>query len=258
MNNKPYQLIPALPSFRKPVEHPDVLEIAEFFCDTIQGEGVNMGVPATFLRLQHCSLDCTYCDTQEVWRYGNPYTFQELFDMMEGMPMPTVIEKLSHGQHLVLTGGSPLKQQYKLRQFIDAFIARYGFKPYIEIENECTIMPMGPIISLIDCWNNSPKLKSSGNIEVLRYKPEVIKFLSTLHNSWFKFVIGDPAEWDEIEHNFLDKGLIRRDQIILMPLGATREELSITRETVVEIAIENDVRYTTREHIVLWDRKTGI
>ena len=34
-----------------------ILNIAECFCDTIQGENM-VGYPATFLRLQGCTLNC--------------------------------------------------------------------------------------------------------------------------------------------------------------------------------------------------------
>jgi organic radical activating enzyme len=43
-----------------------------------------------------------------------------------------------------------------------------------------------------------------------------------------------------------------------MPLGGDREELEQNRETVIEMAIRYNVRYSTREHIVVWDKKTGI
>ena len=42
-----------------------ILEISEFFCDTIQGENF-IGYPATFLRLQHCSLDCVWCNPRRI------------------------------------------------------------------------------------------------------------------------------------------------------------------------------------------------
>lgn len=43
-----------------------------------------------------------------------------------------------------------------------------------------------------------------------------------------------------------------------MPLGATRAELELSRQIAFEMAVENGVRYATREHIVLFDRKTGV
>ncbi len=164
------------------------LDVAEFFCDTIQGENF-VGWPAAFLRLQFCTMDCVWCDTNEVWRYGNPYTFDELFKFMDMASLP---EKLHKGQHLVLTGGSPLNQQDRLIKFIDAFIHTYGFKPYIEVENECTISPLPAFIKHVDLWNNSPKLDNSGNLRIVRYQPNILMELSKLENSWFKFVISDP------------------------------------------------------------------
>jgi 7-carboxy-7-deazaguanine synthase len=250
-------IIEARPDFKKdiPPGTNDFLEVAEFFCDTIQGEGVNTGVPATFLRMQHCTQNCVWCDTQEVWRYGNPYTFDELFELIEKYG---VAGKLMEGQHLVLTGGSPLKQQSRLINFLHKFMEVFDFKPHIEIENECTLMPSKDMIELVDTWNNSPKLENSGNLRILRYQPEILRKLSSLTNSWFKFVISSEKEWKEIEDDFLEPELIAPEQIILMPVGADRKELEQNRESVVDMAIQNNVRYTTREHIVLWDKKTGV
>lgn len=254
----PKTLIEANPSTKTgAITHAGFLEVSEFFCDTIQGEGVNMGSPAAFLRLQHCTLNCAWCDTQEVWKEGNPYSFDELFRLMEDSAF-ALIGKLWSGQHLVITGGSPLKQQMQLINFIEEFIRRYDFKPYIEIENECTIMPAPALIKLVDCWNNSPKLANSGNSNHARFKPKVLATLSMLMNSWFKFVITNEDDWDEIETDFLKTLLMVRQQIILMPQGETRAELEANREGVLQIAIANNVRYSTREHVVIWDKKTGV
>ena len=231
------------------------LEISEFFFDTIQGEGIYMGVPAAFLRLQHCTLDCVWCDTKEVWRFGDPYSFMELYYMMEES---NLVRKLRAGQHLVLTGGSPLKQQIQLFSFIQGFIERYGFKPFIEIENECTIMPSSLLATMIDCWNNSPKLSNSGNSVQARLKPIILEKLRDFKNSWFKFVISDEMDWNEIKVQYIDTGYVKREQIILMPEGVTREEIASNRELVVNMAIEQGVRYSTREHVVIWDKKTGV
>lgn len=251
------QIITANPTEKRELlkDESDFLRIAEFFYDTIQGEGVNVGQPATFLRMQNCTLNCVWCDTKEVWRYGNPYTFDEIFTLMN---VSNVISQLRNGQHMIFTGGSPMLQQEKLYLFITAFINRYYFKPYLEVENECTLMPSDKMFNIIDCWNNSPKLENSGNPFERRYKPEILKKISSQPNAWFKFVVTNDNDWLEIESGFIGPGLIKKEQVILMPQGATRSELEINRPIVVELAVENGVRYCTREHIVIWDKKTGI
>lgn len=249
-------LIASNPTVRKdyPPRGTPFLQIAEFFYDTIQGENF-VGYPSAFLRVQHCTMDCIWCDTNEVWRYGNPYSFDELFEIMD---KSDIVEKFRAGQHLILTGGSPMKQQTRLGEFIVAFIDRYKFKPFIEIENECTIMPNDVTIGIVDLWNNSPKLSNSGNLDIVRYQPKIIKALSELDNAWFKFVVSTEEDWQEIQTDFLDKDLIGRDQIVLMPLGGSRKELHENRENVIKIAVRETVRYSTREHVELWDILTGV
>jgi organic radical activating enzyme len=248
-------IIAGNPTFKREVlAHDRFINVSEFFCDTIQGENF-VGWPATFLRVQHCTQSCVFCDTKEVWRFGNPYSFDELFILMEEFDVP---QKLFAGQRLVLTGGSPVLAQDKLIAFFKEFIERYGFKPYIEIENEATLMPKDELIELIDCWNNSPKLANSYNPRDFRYQPEILDKLASLYNSWFKFVVSSEEDWQEIKKDFLDTNLIGKRQIVLMPLGATRTELFENREVVVDIAVRENVRYSTREHIAIWDKKTGI
>lgn len=251
----PKTLIQANPGFQKSIDPDDVnLFISEMFSDTIQGENF-MGVPATFLRVMNCTLNCTWCDSVSVWRFGNPYGITEILDMWE---REGVVERFRQGQHLILTGGSPLKQQRELVMLIERFIERFGFKPIIQIENECVLPPSEKMKSYINIWNNSPKLESSGNTRRAQYKPEVIKQTAQLLDSYFKFVVVDEEDWNEIKRDYLDTELIRRDQIVLMPQGQTREELELTRNLTIEIAIRETVRYSDRLHVVAWDKKTGV
>ena len=231
------------------------LNISEFFYDTIQGEGVTAGCPAAFLRLQGCMLSCSYVDTKAIRDNGSPYTFDELFNFITEVDL---IDKFRNGHHLVLTGGSPLLQQAALTNFIEEFAESYGFKPFIELENECTIHPNPDFVPLVDVWNNSPKLCNSGNVWQNRFRPDVIKFLSDREDSWFKFVVYQESDWEEIETDFIKSQLIRRDQVILMPRGENRKELAKNRMFVVNLAIQNNVRYCTREQIVLWNDKKGV
>lgn len=219
------------------------LNVSEFFYDTIQGEGIYAGHPAAFLRLEGCILHCSYCDTEEVWMHGSPYSFNEIFTLIEDTDL---LYQLEHGQHLVLTGGSPMLQQKRLNVFLKQLKEQYQLNPFIEIENECVGVPSLSFVKEINCWNNSPKLLGSGMPRKLRYKPGVIQRMSTLRNTWFKFVVDCEEDWEEISMDFLEPELILREQIILMPQGTTRTELEKNRPIVVEMAIQHGVRYSDR------------
>jgi len=252
----PKTIIASNPNFRREVDKTKpFLNVAEFFSRTIQGEGASTGVPSTFLRLQHCTLDCSWCDSASVWKFGNPYSVEEILNLMydEG-----VVDDLRKGHHLILTGGSPMLQQNNLIHLIESFIDRFEFKPYIEIENEATIMPLESFAFYIDQWNNSPKLVNSGMRAQVRYKPEILKYLSDQGNSWFKFVVSHEQDWDEIFYDFVDTYLVGRDQVILMPEGQNQEELKKSRLLTVEIAVREGLRFSDREHINIWDRMTGV
>lgn len=251
----PVTLIQQKPTFDKKVVGEDKLIIAEMFADTLQGEGINTGVLSTFIRVQGCTLRCVWCDTLDVWPHGNEYSFNEIFEMFESIDL---INKFRKGQHLILTGGSPLKQQTRLLAFIEAFKTKYGFIPYIEIENESVLICDPQLALYISCWNNSPKLANSGMKEKARYKPDVIQFLAQRPNSWFKFVVANENDWDEINEYYLKPRLIKKEQIILMPEGQNQEELKKTRELTADIAIREGVRFSDRLHVTIWDRATAV
>lgn len=228
--------------------------VSELFTNTIQGEGVSSGVPAVFLRLTNCTLNCVWCDTTEVWRFGTKVGISSLLSFMEG---GGVIDYLYKGAHLVLTGGSPMLQQKKLILFREKFSTKFNFTPYFEIENECVIPPDHDF-DFIDQWNNSPKLSNSGMKLSSRYRPEVIKKTAELRNSWFKFVISCEEDIEEIKQNFIKPKLISESQVILMPCGQTLSELSAVRESVVEFSVREGWRFSDRLHVTIWDKKTGV
>lgn len=253
----PHTLIASNPTDPRFIAAPGagVLKVAEFFSDTVQGEGVSAGVPSTFLRLQGCTLDCVWCDSNEVWRYGNPYTFNNLLDLIESVSLH---ERFKLGQRLILTGGSPLKQQYALIGFLEAFQKRFGYLPFVEVENEAVLMPSKDLTRLVSQWNNSPKLANSNMKLRARFKPDILHYMSSLPNSWFKFVVSEESDWDEIESTFLKVGIIRREQVILMPCGEDQKALSGTRELAAEMAVKHNVRFTDRLHVTIWNKKTGV
>lgn len=251
----PTTLIQQKPDFTKNVTVESKLAISEMFSDTIQGEGIHTGVISTFIRLRGCTLKCTWCDTLDVWTKGNEYTFNEIFDLFESIGL---IERFEAGQHMILTGGSPLKQEKQLIRFIKSFVGKYGFKPYIQVENEAVLLPTPEFVELVDWWNNSPKLDNSGMKEKVRIKPQVLAYMGKLPNSTFKFVVNKLEDWAEIQDSFITPGYILKNQIVIMPEGQTRLELDNTREIAADIAIKQGVRFTDRLHVTIWNKKTGV
>ncbi|MDY5824276.1 MAG: 7-carboxy-7-deazaguanine synthase QueE [Candidatus Coprenecus sp.] len=236
-----------------------VLRICELFTDAFQGEGVYTGHPAIFLRLAGCHLNCKWCDTKDIWQSSTTLSVDSLISLFI---RESLVDKLSRGFHLVITGGSPLLQQDSLTKFIVG-LRKCAENIFIEMENDAslTITPQNEaLLALVDCWNNSPKLASSGIPLERRYNPKAILQLGRAGTEhWFKFVISKEEEWNEIEELFLGPSLIKREKIILMPQGQTIRELTPqVKRKIAELAVGKGVRFSTRLHIDLYDDLKGV
>jgi organic radical activating enzyme len=81
--------------------HP-TFEVHSIF-PTIQGEGPLTGMPAIFIRLAGCNLQCNFCDTD--------FTVKDQLTVEQILDRTTSIRKATPGISLVvLTGGEPLRQ----------------------------------------------------------------------------------------------------------------------------------------------------
>lgn len=239
------------------------LAISEVFY-SIQGEGKTAGFPAVFVRLGGCNLMCggmgtqftgelmngaTFrCDTLEVWMNAQAKPIDEVLD-------DECIEALTDGANLIVTGGEPTMQQeavVDLIQYVREFI---NPEVYVEIETNGTIMPSDALFREIDQWNVSPKLSNSGNSRNQTYQPEVIKGMSRM-NAVFKFVVTTDSEWEEIKADYMP--IIKREQVWLMPSGEDQKLLAESAPNVAEICKRERLKYTSRLHIDIWNKKTGV
>lgn len=92
---------------------------------TVQGEGVDSGVAAIFVRFQGCNVHCFFCDEKETWvkRESNTAAVneEEIFEE---------IQKLNNKvKRVVLTGGEPTEQS--LKRLVNLLIAN-GYVVSIE------------------------------------------------------------------------------------------------------------------------------
>lgn len=243
------------------------MRIAEHFY-SIQGEGPHTGVPAVFLRLSGCNLVCggkgtikdgrlhdgaTWrCDTIEVWMKHKSVTIDELYETFVESGYITALER---GAHLVVTGGEPLMQQTDLIQFLDRLAAHNQFA---EIETNGTVLPEEQLAYRVRQFNVSPKLGNSGMPLDLRVNAEALIYFSQSNKSIFKFVVTSHQDLIEIEHTFIKPFAISPDKVQLMPGTDTRDTLVSLLPTVAELCKATGYRLSSRLHLEIWDKKTGV
>jgi len=101
-----------------------VAYLSEVF-GSIQGEGMDAGTGALFLRFAGCNLDCSYCDTPHarvrsegftVYGDGGPRTVDNPIDCCDLVSIAT--REFEHCRLAVLTGGEPLLQAAALKCII--------------------------------------------------------------------------------------------------------------------------------------------
>ena len=148
---------PNAPTNRQPNwrERGETLEINEIFY-SIEGEGLRVGQPTTFVRLSKCNLRCNFCDTE--------------FDSFTEMSIHEIIEKV--GQYtatwICFTGGEPLGQN-----IIPLAKSLRDLNYNLHIETNGTLDPKPELLDLIDHWTVSPKrrkiAKGLSRITELKY-----------------------------------------------------------------------------------------
>ena len=244
MNEPSKGLKPTLKVSRRPNGEPEILH-------SLQGEGASIGTPSVFLRLALCNLACTWCDTKYTWDWQHYDYKDEVVELAVGQVEQTI---LTHGcRHLVIAGGEPLLQQRALAPLVWSLKQR-GFS--FEVETNGAIAPDSDLEGDIDQWNVSPKLSNSGNASERREIPDVFDHYAGLDNAYYKFVIVQPSDLDEVR-TVVDKYRIPRDRVLLMPEGRSPEAVQERGRWLSRICIEEGFRFTPRLHILLWGDKRG-
>jgi 7-carboxy-7-deazaguanine synthase len=244
---------------------------------TLEGEGSYIGYPSVFLRTYHCNLTCrgfvsesspNGCDSYVSWSVKNKTSFKDIADYME---QEGYHERLKSGAILKLTGGEPLLWQDDLLKFVKYIKQRWSFADYtgvmtpadtelpdlnIDFETNGTIMPDESwVLDHFATFTTSPKLKSNGDPLEKRFKPEVLKYLA-INGACFKFVVRDQADVDEVLESYVNNPFLTaldRDQIWLMPMCGSREELIERGPVVAELCKKHNFKFSNRMHLQLWN-----
>ena len=218
---------------------------------SLQGEGPSTGAPSVFLRLATCNLACSWCDTKYTWDWEH-YDYASEVVSLELSHVEARV--LNFGcRRLIITGGEPLLQQRELA-FLVASLKEQDFQ--FEVETNGTIVPQMELMRDIDQWNVSPKLATSGNAQDRRDQRQAMDALCRLPNAYFKFVVSEPRDVDEV-CALRDKYGLLNQRIILMPEGTTIRDIQRRSPWVSEACVNEGFRFSTRLHILLWGDKRG-
>lgn len=236
---------------------------------TIQGEGKSLGKPTVFIRSSLCNLHCIWCDTDYTWNWKNT-PHPHIFDQTPGyqkydkqaqiveLSTAQIIEEISQYdcKNLVLTGGEPLLQQ-KAWVALMAQLRSQSTGYWFEVETNGTLLPSSEFDALIDQYNVSPKLENSNNSQKIREKPEAYEFFAQSPKAWFKFVVAEQADLNEVL-GLVAKYGIPANKVYLMPEGTSPEQLKSKQMWLVEQCKQHGFYYTDRLHIHIYGSKRGI
>ncbi len=248
-----------------------MMNISEIFGPVIQGEGASAGFPAFFIRMSKCNLMCGghngslmkegkatwYCDSESVWKEGAPWKPEQIVDFME--KEGELANILKGTTHVILTGGEPTLPENKeaIIELIEYIQSQFpDATPFYELETNGTTYTEGFYDRYIDQVNCSVKLSNSGMIKARRINPEALEEISMHNNAWFKIVISEKSDYDEIKEDF--SKYIRHDQVILMPAGGTTEELKKPMQVVWELACEHNLRACGRLQVWTFEDLHGV
>ena len=250
----------------------DKLDVSEHFY-SIQGEGVTTGVPAYFIRLRGCNLMCGganaelmksgqatwWCDTEYVWKKGIGVPF---YKMVQSWEKDNILEWVKTGRvHLIWTGGEPSipKHQRCIPAFLNWFNQQYpDAVTYNEIETNGTMYLTDDMFERLQQINCSVKLANSGMRKDKRLVEASLKRIMEHDNYWFKFVISNESDMDEIEQDFIKPLNIPPTRVLMMPGLDKQADFHERTRFCLELAKKHGYIGLRRMHVSAWDQTTGV
>lgn len=143
-----------------------VYQVSEIFY-SIQGEGLNTGTPAVFIRMAGCNLSCPWCDTDH--RIRHCLSKKQIVSEVKRV----LYEKeVTHVPMVVITGGEPMLQYDSL---LHEALKASNKATRIAVETNGTIDIPSALHDLF--VTVSPKNRES--LRISRFRPNEIKIVLT-------------------------------------------------------------------------------
>jgi len=191
-----------------------LIAVSEVY-ESIQGEGLLVGLPSVFIRLQGCNLRCPWCDQPSALAFGQKRT--PLGELVRGL-------KRFCARHAVITGGEPFAHE-ELPLLAQRLLDE-GYS--VQVETNCTLWVEGmegvaPRV-YITC---SPK-----GVAGYRARREVLRYANEL-----KFVVDEELSLDVLKREeFLP--FLKEGRLVLQPESNRREMMSKALEMARKLVSE--------------------
>lgn len=242
---------------RRLAQKREQLRVQERFV-SIQGEGVLVGTPSSFVRVAGCNLRCAWCDSPKTsWSPEGEQT-----------PLDDLVAFCAAGpRHVVITGGEPLL--YPQVGTLSRRLAEAGHHVTIETAGTVLVeglaahlMSLSPKLAHATPWTKAPSLAQRH--DDARWAPDVLRTLMGAHPWQLKFVVrtdpeGLAADIEQIEGmlDALQLDAAKRDRVLLMPEGVDPQGLRNAYPRVGSEATRRGFRLGLRLHIELYGHTPG-
>jgi 7-carboxy-7-deazaguanine synthase len=227
------------------------MRIAEIY-HSLQGEGRLTGVASVFVRTSGCNLRCRFCDTPYAsWTpEGDFLSVEGVLMAVERCAATATIGQLP--RHVVITGGEPMLfadlvplcaelRRREMHVTIETAGTRY-------LPVQCDLIAVSPKMS-----NSTPRADEAPewieSHERNRAAPDVVRRLNAEYDCQFKFVVGSPADCDEVRAYLAGFPEIDRRRVLLMPQGTQRAELAAVGQWLEPYCREQGLVFCPRRHI---------
>lgn len=213
------------------------MKISEIFF-SLQGEGVEIGLPTVFVRLFACDLRCSWCDTMYA---------VEGRDFRDNSVSEVLSEIEEHDcKRVCITGGEPLIQIKEVEELANNLIENdYA----ILLETSGHKMPP-PIL-----WteNSTISMDCKCPSSKMHDKMDFSLFTKLRPKDQLKFVIQDEVDY-KYATGILNRYNIRAN-VIFQPTDGS--ELGWITEKVIEDKLEN-IRVLPQLHKIIWGDRRGV
>lgn len=211
------------------------LRVNELF-QSIQGEGVHMGLPTVFIRTAGCNLTCSWCDT--------PYA--RALEAGRNMRISEIINEVKKysAEYVCITGGEPLLQK-PVRKLVRLLLSM-NYNVDLETNGSVSLkkLPRNKRVFIsMDIKCPSSRMENEmdfSNIALLRSADQL------------KLVIADAADYEYA------KDIIQRYKpkcnIVFQPVYGT--DPKILAEHALKDGLK--VRVLVQLHKILWGEKKGV